>query len=103
MFLISLQPGLTVLTMHTSSPGATITGPGGHSKKHWHWERGGHASKPRHFSKTKHSNGNKTRETAAKERNKTRSVRSLLTLKIVCVARHHLKIPVKYLLLCSWP
>ena len=57
-----------LLTMHTSSPGATITGPGPAIQETLREERGKvNANKPRHFSKTKHSNGNKTLETAAKE------------------------------------
>ncbi len=65
-----------LLTMHTSSPGATITGPGPAIQetlaltiqREERGERGKvNANKPRHFSKTKHSNGNKTLETAAKE------------------------------------
>ena len=76
VFLISdSRPGWCdwpVLTMHTSSPGATITaeGPDIQETLERERERGrGNANKPRHFSKTKHSNGNKTLETTAKKQN----------------------------------
>ena len=91
--------------MHTSAPGATITGPATTIQETL--ERGGEgegeANKPR-LPKTKHFNGNKTLHWKPYKETKHRNSvlqHSLLTLKIVCTVRHHFKIPVKYCVLAQ--